>query len=125
MDFPKLERTLKMTFKHSDIIGSALAALIANSANAAQPDRNAQLEAAASACEDIIEIAQADGVAAAMPKITALKSALDAVRATIPAEGLAQIDAKVLAIDTATKAGSVTEFSLLAEIGRASCRERV
>ena len=103
-----------MTFKHSQILGLAFAALISNSANAAQPDRNAQLEAAASACEDMIEIAQANGVAAAMPKIKVLKSALDAVRTTIPAEGLAQIDAKVLAIASASKTGSATEFSLLA-----------
>lgn len=90
----------------------ALILLSTTTTFAAKKSYNDLLEVAASACEDMIEIAAADGLTPAKAKIAELKQALLPLRKSIPAPVLKNIDDKIALLDVQAKGQSVTDLSL-------------
>jgi hypothetical protein len=75
---------------------------------------NGKLEVAASACEDMIEIAADAGIPAARSKVVALRKALVALRGNLSPVTTTLLDAHLKLIESRSKSGSVTNFSLAA-----------
>ena len=72
------------------------------------------MEAAASACEDMVDVVAADGMGAAPPKIVDLKTALKKARGFLKADVALQLDHRADEIATLAKGDSKTQLSLAA-----------
>lgn len=72
------------------------------------------MEAAASACEDMVDVVAADGMAAAQPKLVDLKVALKKAHGFLKADVAAQLDLRAEAMAALAKGPSKTALSLAA-----------
>ena len=72
------------------------------------------MEAAASACEDMVDVVSADGMAAAQPKLADLKTALKKARGFLKADVATQLDQRAEAMTALSKGASKTALSLAA-----------
>ena len=72
------------------------------------------MEAAASACEDMVDVVTADGMAAAQPKIVDLKAALKKAHGFLKADVASQLDKRAELISKLAGGNSKTDFSLAA-----------
>jgi hypothetical protein len=72
------------------------------------------MEAAASACEDMVEVVATDGMAAARPKLTDLRAALKKAHGFLEADVAAQLDAGADGVAALANGTSKTALSLAA-----------
>jgi hypothetical protein len=72
------------------------------------------MEAAASACEDMVDAVAADGMAAAQPKLADLRTALKKARGFLKADVATQLDQRADAMTALAKGASKTALSLAA-----------
>ena len=72
------------------------------------------MEAAASACEDMVDVVSADGMAAAQPKLADLKTALKKARRFLKPDVATQLDQRAEAMTALSKGASKTALSLAA-----------
>jgi hypothetical protein len=72
------------------------------------------MEAAASACEDMVDVVAADGMAAAQPKLVNLRTALKKARSFLKADVATQLDQRADAMTALAKGASKTALSLAA-----------
>jgi hypothetical protein len=72
------------------------------------------MEAAASACEDMVDVVAADGMTAAQPKLADLRMALKKARGFLKADVASQLDQRADAMTALAKGASKTALSLAA-----------
>jgi hypothetical protein len=72
------------------------------------------MEAAASACEDMVDVVAVDGMTAAQPKLVDLKAALKKAHGFLKADVATQLDQRSDAMAVLAKGGSKTALSLAA-----------
>lgn len=72
------------------------------------------MEAAASACEDMVDVVAADGIPAAQPKLVDLKAALKKAHGFLKTDVAAQLDLRAEAMAALAKGTSKTKLSLAA-----------
>lgn len=103
-----------MNFSRLSFIALLVSASLSAPASAATQTQKDVMEAAASACEDMVEVVQADGIAAAQPKLLDLKAALKKAHGFLKADVAAQLDQRAEAIAGLAKGTSKTALSLAA-----------
>jgi hypothetical protein len=103
-----------MNLAKSCIAALLISASLHAPASAATQAQKDIMEAAASACEDMVDAVAATGMAAAQPKLVDLRAALKKAHGFLKADVAAQLDQRAEAMTGLAKGTSKTELSLAA-----------
>lgn len=103
-----------MTLYHSSLIALVVLGGLSAPSMAAIESHNTIMEAAASACEDMVDAVAADGVNAAQPKIADLKAALKKAHGFLKPDVALQLDKRAEEMAHLAHGSSKTQLSLAA-----------